>query len=158
MFKDVHPEGLANGSSVWFLSSTESSGGGASIAGAVDAAKTVTLTLTKGKFNLFGNPYPVGLQLNNVDQVNWENAFGSEDPEAADQIQIWDAASGTYEKWYYYVCESDHSEDGWWDYLTQTQMFQDVHPTGLNAGVPVWYLSKATDKGTFDVTFKTPMK
>lgn len=157
MFSEVHPEGLANGSSVWFLSANGSTGGSATIAGAVDSALTVTLTLYKGKFNQIANPYPVGLALDDAAQVDWSNANGSTDPDVADQIRIWDPTTGGYEMWYYYVDESDHSWDGWWDLLSQSQMFEEVHPNGLAAGVPVWYLSNATDSGTFDVTFKSPM-
>ena len=157
LFEDVHPEGLANGMAAWYLSATGSQGGTASIAGAVDTANSVTLTLTKGKFNMIGNPFPVGLQLNNADQVTWENAKGAEMTGDADQIRIWDSATGTYENWYYYVDDS-HEWDGWYDLLTQSKLFEDVHPNGLAAGVPCWYLSAATVGGTFDVTFKTPLK
>ena len=157
-FEDVHPDGLPNGSSVWLLSAKESSGGAVSNSGAVDPAKSVTLTLTKGKFNMFANPFPVGLQLNNADQVSWENANGAEMPSQADQIQIWDPTTGTYEMWYYYVYADDHSDDGWWDLLYQSDRFETIHPNGLPAGVPVWYLSNDKSTGTFDVTFKTPMK
>ena len=158
LFEEVHPEGLANGSAAWYLSANGSTGGAASIAGAVDSAKTVTFSMTKGNYNMIGNPYPVGLQLDNADQVTWENACGSTNPDEADQVQIWNPQTSGYENWYYYVDESDHSWDGWYDLITQSSLFEEVHPNGLDAGVPVWYLSKAAIGGTFDVTFKTPMK
>ena len=157
LFEDVHPEGLMNGSAAWYLSANGSHGGTASIAGAVDAAKSVTLTLTKGKFNMIGNPFPVGFQLNNPDQVTWENAHGAEMTGDADQFRIWDPATGTYEVWYLYVDDS-HEWDGWYDLDTQMNLFEDVHPNGLAAGVPAWYLSAAPVGGTFDVTFKTPLR
>ena len=157
-FKDVHPDGLVNGTAAWYLSANESSGGTASFAGAVDTAKSVTMTLTKGNFNMIGNPFPVGFQLNNQDQVTWENAFGSTDGYAADQIRIWNPSTSGYEVWFYWFDESDHSWDGWWDFPNAQVEFQDTHPNGLPAGVPCWYLSAAPLGGTFDVTFKTPLK
>ena len=157
LFEDVHPEGLANGSAAWYLSANGSLGGTATMAGAVDAAASVTLTLTRGNFNMIANPFPVGFQLNNADQVTWGNAFGTDDPFTADQIRIWDPATSDYEIWYYYVDDS-HEWDGWYDFLTQSKLFEDVHPNGLAAGIPCWYLSAAAIGGTFDVTFKTPMK
>ena len=60
--------------------------------------------------------------------------------------------------WYLYVDESDHQWDGWYDYLTQSKLFEEVHPNGLAAGVPAWYLAAGTFGQTFDVTFKTPLK
>ena len=155
-FSDVHPEGLANGTAVWLLSSNDAKGEAATLSGAVDVAKTVTLTLTKGNFNQVANPFPIGLQLNNAEQVDWSNAFGSMDPEAADQIRIWNPLTSGYEVWYLYIDGTD--DDGWWDYLTQSSKFEEVHPNGLDAGVPVWYLAAGTLGQTFDVTFKTPMK
>ena len=157
LFEEVHPEGLANGVAAWYLSADGSQGGTASFAGAVDSAKSVTLTLTKGEFNMIANPFPVGFQLNNPEQVTWENAKGAERTADADQVRIWDPATGTYEMWYLYVDDS-HEYDGWYDYLTESKLFEDVHPNGLAAGVPCWYLSAAAAGGTFDVTFKTPMK
>ena len=158
LFEEVHPEGLANGSSVWYLSANGSHGGTATMAGAVDTAKSVTLTLTRGNFNQVANPFPVGFQLNNAEQVTWESATGALVPDDADQVRIWDPATSTYENWYLYVDESDHQWDGWYDLLTQMKLFEDVHPNGLAAGVPVWYLAAGTRGQTFDVTFKTPMK
>lgn len=156
LFEDVHPEGLANGSAVWYLSANGSNGGTATMAGAVDTASSVTLTLTRGNFNQVANPFPVGFQLNNGDQVSWENAFGTDDPFTADQIRIWDPATSGYEMWYLYVDDS-HEWDGWYDLDTQSILFEEAHPNGLAAGVPCWYLSAAPVGGTFDVTFKTPM-
>ena len=157
MFEEVHPEGLANGSSVWYLSANGSTGGNASIAGAVDSAKSVTLTLTRGNFNQIANPFPVGFQLNNPDQVTWENATGAEMTGDADQIRIWDPTTSGYEMWYLYEDDS-HEWDGWYDLATQMKLFEEVHPNGLPAGVPCWYLAAGTLGQTFDVTFKTPLK
>ena len=157
-FSEVHPTGLANGTAVWYLSHKNSTGGSATMSGAVDASKTVTLSLTRGNFNQVANPFPVGLQLNNADQVTWVNAIGNTDGDKADLIQIWNPATSSYEKWYYYVDESDHSWDGWWDYPNGTTEFSETHPNGLPAGTPVWYNAKGILGQTFDVTFKTPMK
>ena len=157
-FKDAHPEGLANGTAVWYNSYKESNGGAASLAGAVDSAKSVTLSLTCGKFNQVANPFPVALQLNNSEQVTWENAYGSTDPYDADLIQIWDPSTSTYEYWYYWYDVSDHQYDGWWDFPNGMVEFHTTHPNGLPVGTPVWYNAKGAVGKKFDVTFKTPIK
>ena len=157
-FKDTHPDGLANGTAVWYLSHSNSSGGAAILPGAIDTAKSVTLSLTRGNFNQVANPFPVGLQPNNSEQVTWENATGSTDGYAADQIKIWNPETSGYENWFYWFDESDHSWDGWWDFPNAQVEFQDVHPDGLPAGIPVWYNAAGTFGQKFDVTFKTPLK
>ena len=95
-----------------------------------------------------------GIQLKDI---TGSGVHGAEMTGDADQIRIWDPATSGYEMWYYYVDDS-HEWDGWYDFLTQSKLFEDVHPNGLAAGIPCWYLSAAAIGGTFDVTFKTPMK
>ena len=149
---------MPNGSAVWYSSYKDSTGGAVNLSGAVDTAKSVTLSITRGNFNQVANPFPVGLQPNNAEQATWEGAIGSTDPYAADLIQIWNPATSGYEKWFYWFDEGDHSWDGWWDFPNAQIEFQDTHPNGLDAGTPVWYNAKGTFGQTFDVTFKTPLK
>lgn len=154
-FAQIHPEGLSVGSSVWFVSNTKV-GGTATFAGAVSPAADVTLSVTKGNFNLFGSPFPVGLQLNNAAQISWANATGSDRTAKADQVWIWNPLTSDYEKWYLYA-DSTHKWDGWWDVLTQTKKFEDVHPNGLSAGTPMWYVAQGKLGETFDVKFFSPL-
>ena len=129
--------------------------------GDVTSANTVgyiTDNIVKAKFNTIGFSFTSvdgkGFQLKDLTGVGIHGALMTDD---ADQIRIWNPATSGYEMWYYYVDDS-HEWDGWYDLDTQMNLFEDVHPKGLAAGVPVWYLSNAAVGGTFDVTFKTPLR
>ena len=150
MFEDQYPEGLPAGTAFWYKSAASASNGSVILSGQVPVAASVDVEILKGKFNMVANPYPVAFKLNDALQVSWANAHGTSDPATADQIQIWNAAAGTYENWYYYEAGDEYT--GWWDEATAMKMFEDVYPNGLPAGKPFWYKA-AAGTGTFDITF-----
>ena len=157
MFEDSYPNGLPAGSSFWYKSADgAASNGTVQFSGQVPAAADITTEILKGTFNMIASPYPTALKLNDTAAVDWSKATGTTDFATADQIQIWDATTGTYDNWFYYVDEKDHSYDGWWDVITQMKMFEDSYPNGLAVGKPFWY--KAIGSGTFDVKFISPIK
>ena len=151
LFEDVYPNGLPAGSAFWYKSAASAAkNGSVVVAGQVPTAASVDVEVLKGKFNMVAYPYPVAFKLNDTTKVSWANAHGTADPSTADLIQIWDAATGAYENWYYY--EAGDEWTGWWDFITATKLFEDVYPNGLPVGKPFWYKA-AAGTGSFDVTF-----
>ena len=142
---------------MWFLSHSNSSGGPAAFSGAVENAASYTVTLYKGKFNLFGNAYPVAVKLNDLANIDWSACTSGGAFANSDQIWIWEPSDGSYEKWYWYADDS-HAYDGWYDEFTGEIPFETTHPDGLVAGTPVWFLATGAAGSTFDVTFKSPLK
>ena len=102
-FETVHPDGLEPGSAVWFLSHANSQGGPAAFPGAVEEAATYTVTLIRGNYNLFNNPYPVAFKFNDLENIDWSNAISGGNFDTSDQIMIWDPTTSGYEKWYWYA-------------------------------------------------------
>ena len=151
MFEDVYPNGLPTGTAFWYKSAAAATQNGTvAFSGQVPDAASIDFEILKGKFNMVAYPYPVALKLNDASQVSWANATGTADPATADLIQIWDAATGAYEIWYYYFANDEYT--GWWDAATAMKMFEDVYSTGLAVGKPFWYKA-AGATGTFDITF-----
>ena len=110
-----------------------------------------TDTITATKFNMVSVPFEStngdGFKLNEC--LSGVNLVGAPTFVGADLIQIWDAANGVYENWFYYFNNDEWT--GWWDELTGEVIFEDKYPNGLPAGKPFWY--KAVGEGTFDITF-----
>ena len=114
---------------------------------------TKAYTLTSGKMNLCGNPFPTTLDLSNKNQVTIANATSySEDGETAgDYIDTWDLESANWGKTYYYVNLPS------WNYenvdYTDTWMDVDMVPcsTDISTGAGFWYY--AAGEGT-TLTFK----
>ncbi len=108
-------------------------------------------TIVAKKFNMVSVPFEStdgdGFKLNQC--LSGENLVGTDNAATADLIQIWDAATGAYENWYYYFANDEYT--GWWDEATAMKMFEDVYPNGMPVGKPFWY--KAMGSGSFDVTF-----
>ena len=151
MFEDAYPNGLPAGSAFWYKSAASATQNGSMIvSGQVPDAASVDFEVLKGKFNMVAYPYPVAFKLNDSKQVSWKDAHGTSDFSTADQIQIWDAATGSYDSWYYYEAGDEYT--GWWDVISQSKMFEDVYTTGLPVGKPFWYKA-AAGTGTFDITF-----
>ena len=151
MFEDQYSNGLPAGTAFWYKSAAAAAkNGSVVVAGQVPTAASVDFEVLKGKFNMIAYPYPVAFKLNDSNQVSWANAHGTDSPTTSDLIQIWDAASGTYEDWYYY--EAGDEWTGWWDAMTATKLFEDVYSTGIPIGKPFWYKA-AAGTGTFDITF-----
>ena len=152
MFEDQYPNGLPAGTAFWYKSAAGAAQNGTmTVAGQVPEATTVDFELLRGKFNMVASAYPVALKLNDADQVVWTGANGTDNPATADLIQIWDAASGTYDNWYYYDANDEYT--GWWDEISASKMFEDQYPNGLAVGQPFWYKA-AAGTGSFEITFK----
>ena len=152
LFEDVYPNGLPAGTAFWYKSAaTAANNGTATVSGQVPDAATVDFEILRGKFNMVASAYPVALKLNDANQVVWTGATGSEEASTSDQIQIWDATTGTYENWFYYDAGDEWT--GWWDVITGNSLFEDVYPNGLAIGKPFWYKAYA-GTGSFDITFK----
>ena len=150
MFETDYPNGLPAGSAFWYKSAAAAAkNGSVVVAGQVPTAASVDFEILNGKFNMVAYPYPMAFKLNDTTKVSWAKANGTDSPTTADQIQIWDAATGSYDNWYYYDAGDDYT--GWWDVGTQTKMFEADYPNGLPVGKPFWY--KAAGTGTFDITF-----
>ena len=122
---------------------------------AIESANVVgynTDTITAKKFNMVSVPFEgtdgKGFKLNQC--LSGVDLTGTASPTTADLIEIWDAATGAYEDWYYYNAGDEYT--GWWDVITQTKMFEDVYTTGLPVGKPFWYKA-ATGTGGFNITF-----
>ena len=153
LFEDVYPDGLPSGSAFWYKSAASATKNGAlTVSGQVFDGASVDFEILPGKFNMVANAYPVTLKLNDATQVDWKNSHGTDSPYTADQIQIWDPTTGTYDNWYYYNVGDEWT--GWWDAITATKLFEDVYTTGLPVGKPFWYKAAATGGSAFDITFK----
>ena len=150
LFEDSYPNGLPAGSAFWYKSAAGASANGSvTVSGQVPEAEAVDVEILKGKFNMVAYPWPMGFKLNDAKAVSWANATGSASSADADKIQIWDAATGAYENWYYYFNNDEYT--GWWDEGTGLILFEDTYPNGLAAGKPFWY--KAVGTGTFEINF-----
>jgi hypothetical protein len=110
-----------------------------------------TDTIKATKFNMVSVPFEGtdgdGFKINNC--LRGVNLVGTDDAATADQIQIWDAATGAYDNWFYYDVGDEYT--GWWDVISGASLFEEVYTTGLPIGKPFWY--KAVGSGTFDLTF-----
>ena len=150
LFEEVYTDGLPSGSAFWYKSAAAAAADGTmQVSGQVCDSADVTIEVLKGKFNMIATPYPVNLKLNDSTQVTWTNATGTDDAATSDQIQIWDAATGAYDNWFYYDVGDEYT--GWWDVISGASLFEEVYTTGLPIGKPFWY--KAVGSGTFDLTF-----
>lgn len=151
LFEDVYPNGLPAGSAFWYKSAANASANGSvTISGQVPEAEVVDFEIIKGKFNMVAYPWPMGFKLNDASAASWAGATGAASAAAADLIQIWDAATGAYEDWYYYNVGDEYT--GWWDAITGLKLFEDVYPNGLAAGKPFWYKA-AAGTGSFEINF-----
>ena len=156
LFEDVYPHGLPAGTAFWYKSpSSASANGSSTVSGQVPGAADIEVEILKGKFNMVSFPYPTALKLNDTSAVDWSKATGTDSAYTADQIQIWDPASGTYDNWFYYNVGDEYT--GWWDEGTGESLFEDVYANGLAVGKPFWYKA-AGSTGTFDVKFMNPVK
>ncbi len=151
MFEEVYPDGLPAGTAFWYKSAAGATQNGTvTLSGQVPTVASVDFEILKGKSNMVAFPYPEAFKLNDSTKVSWANAHGTDSPATADQIKIWDAATGSYENWYYYNVGDAYT--GWWDAMTQMKMFEEVYPNGLSIGKPFWYKA-AAGSGSFDITF-----
>ena len=151
LFESVYPNGLPAGSAFWYKSAAAATqNGSVTVADQVPEAEAVDVEILKGKFNMVAYPWPMGFKLNDANAVSWAGATGTDSAFTADQIQIWDAATGAYENWYYYNNNDQYT--GWWDVKTGEKLFESVYPNGLPAGKPFWYKA-AAGEGSFEINF-----
>ena len=85
---------------------------------AVESANTVGYnsdTIMATKFNMVSVPFEStngdGFKINEC--LSGVNLTGTASATTSDLIQIWDAATGAYENWYYYFANDEYT--GWWD-------------------------------------------
>ena len=157
-FDTVYPNGLPAGTTFWYKPVKKSTGAGAMTAsGAVVGDETVTKTIKRDSFNFVGSPYPVALNLNDLNMVDWGEAVANARAANADQIQLWikqQDGSFNYESWY---IKSVSGIKGWYA-LNGGAKFEDVHPKGVIVGTGFWYKAKAkSGSESFDITFKSPL-
>ena len=153
LFEDAanYPNGLPVGTAFWYQS-RGTSGGNITVAGEVPMDTTLTATVICRKFNTLAYPYPVNFFLNDTDQADWSEAFGSGGSGSADLVMLWDPTTSDYDNYYKY------SDDGLWYSARNDELFEDVanYPNGLPVGTAFWYQSREPNdsKGSFEVTFK----
>lgn len=155
-FDSKYPNGLPAGTTFWYKSAQRAVAGTLTTSGAVAADESVTVTIKRDSYNFVGYPYPVALNLNDANMVNWGDAVSGR-ATSADQIKLWlpkDDGSYDYETWYY-----QSAKNGW--LLSggkATDTFQSVHPEGVKVGTGFWYKAAAkSGSETFDVTFISPL-
>ena len=172
-FFDDCPEnadGLETGWTAWYLSR----GGenpNVTFSGAVESADDFKVTIYGGSYNLIANPFPSSFQPN-ADQpwwvrsepklVDWNGPTANDDANQADNIKLWDAATGGYTTYYYWE-DSSHEYDGWYDAKTGFNFFEDdpdrpENTNGIKGGEVFWYLSRAAKGNNRNITFLNPTK
>ena len=137
-FAPANPE-MESGSSFWLYHNGDDIAS-LTFAGQVgNSAKGYTLT--GGRNNLCGNPFPTALDLGNKAQVVIANAtsFSEDGNTPGDYIDTWDLTTSNWGKTYYYVNQPTWN-DGDLDY-TDTWMDADFAPssTDIQAGAGFWY-------------------
>ena len=153
-FESDFPQGLEPGFSFWYLAQPNSGALSMTQSGQVPDFATVPFAITKGKFNAISYPFPVGLNLDDSDQVEWGNAVAGMGSNDADTIQVWDATTSMYAT--YYLYDDNGTPGGWWNDETQ-EAFSTDFPNGLPAGNFVWYLAQPSATAQ-TVTFKNPVQ
>ena len=141
-FEEMYPNGLEAGTGFWYLATKDERVRKITFAGGVNMAAYIDKEIVGGKYNFFGNPYPVNLKLNDASQVKWEGVKGGDNVNVADQIQFWTFTNegvGTYETFYYY---DDGSDVGWSYNGGEDPYFEEMYPNGAAVGTPFWYLAK----------------
>ena len=150
LFEDDFSAGLEPGFSFWYLAQANSGALGMTQSGQVPDFATVPFAITKGKFNAISYPFPVGLNIEDSDQVEWGNAVGGESADDSDTIQIWNPADSSYVTYYLW------SQGGWWNIETW-ETFTNDFPNGLPVGNFAWYLAQPSATAQ-TVTFKNPVQ
>ena len=150
-------EGLEAGWTAWYQS-RGTTAPTVTMAGAVESADDVSVTVYGGVYTLLANPFPVRMKLNDATQVNWGAAKGGETNADGDNIRVWTAADQSYTIYYYYTDDS-HEWDGWYD-VGGAYYFEDVPETdnanGLQVGEVFWYQSRDAKGTNHTITFFNP--
>ncbi|MDE3275167.1 MAG: hypothetical protein PUJ80_04005 [Verrucomicrobiota bacterium] len=143
-FDDDYPTGKPAGTAFWYIARGTGTGTGVT-SGEVESVDDVTITLTKGKYNLVASAYPTTLDLN---AMVCTGLTAAEISEEADAIQFWNPATSGYES--YYLYSGPDADDGWYNAETDAA-FADDYPAGKPAGTAFWYIARGTGTGT--ITF-----
>ena len=140
-FDDDYPAGKPAGTAFWYIARGTGTGTGLT-SGEVESADDVTVTLTKGNYNLVACAYPVALDLNAMVCTGLTAGESSDD---ADLIQFWNPTTSAYEA--YYLYSGPDADDGWYNFETD-EAFADDYPDGKPAGTAFWYIARGTGTGT----------
>lgn len=144
-FDDDYPTGKPAGTAFWYIARGTGTGTGVT-SGEVESVNDVTITLTKGNYNLVASAYPTTLDLNAMVCTGLTAGEGSDD---ADLIQFWVPATSGYEMYYLYA--GPDADDGWYNAETDAA-FADDYPAGKPAGTAFWYIARGTGTGTITFT------
>jgi len=140
-FDTDYPAGLPVGTAFWYIARGSDYGTGTT-SGEVESADDVTITITKGNYNLVASAYPTVLKLNSLVCTGLTAGEGSDD---ADLIQFWNPATSGYEM--YYLYSGPDAEDGWYN-AESDESFDTDYPAGKPAGTAFWYIARGSDYGT----------
>ena len=142
-FDEVYPDGLPNGTPFFYYSRNTESNAGLNLSGMVADAADKTYTLTKKRYTLIANPYPVSYDID--ENLLFTNVLDGNDIMDGDVVQFW-SGTGWKNKFY-------HDTEGWWD--TTDKTFDEVYPNGAAVGQPFFYYSRNTSNAT--VKFTNPV-
>ena len=148
-FAQNYPDGLAQGSAIYFKSfANDSSEKSVTTAGAVEMDDEVEVPLaTSGRFAFVGNPYPVAWNLADSTQFEITNYRTGVAGPQADQIWVW---TGTgWDKYF-------KNTTGVWRQAAGTKTFAQNYPNGLDVGAGVYFKSFANDSAEKKVVFSKP--
>ena len=120
------------------------------VAGGIESADEVTYEIVGGKFNMFINPFPAEIDLNDSKTVSIANYQGGEDTSTSDILQVWDPQNSGYTTYHYYNAEGDEDNWGWVD---ENWELPDAK---LAAGTPFWFKAKPGEGKS--ITFFNPTK
>ena len=152
---EENADGLEPGWTAWYRS-RGTTAPSVTMSGAVAPEDDISFTIYGGGFNLIANPFPTAFQPNTKTQVDWGAIHGGETSNDGDLIKLWDSSVSGYTAYYYYTDDS-HEYDGWYD-ESGSYYFEQVHPNGIPAGQPFWYLSRDAKGTNHTVTFFNPTK
>lgn len=169
-FEDVHEDGLEAGSTFWLWLYNKDGAHATTVSGAVLDDSSKTIEYFYDKYNMVTDPFPVRLNLNDAEQVEFTTAVQAMNIMDADQILIWDPTAldgiGAYENWFCWNGEDPDSGDVYDEYAGNWASdedcwtwFEDVHAEGMDVGTAFWYIARGTysldNKGS--ITFFGPL-
>ena len=169
---DVWQSGIPAGTGFWYIKKAGAKNT-LNLSGEVPTASTITRYAYQGRMNLLSCPYPIALELNNAEQIEFDKATPTDDPaqnaDAADQIKLWDPNGGTSGG---YPAESSFClayfgdtpdmipYNGWYVVGTWQQVGVDTCLNGLPVNASFWYIARGTFamENKVGLTFKSPVK
>ena len=140
-----YPTGKPTGTAFWYIARGTGTGTGVT-SGEVESVNDVTITITKGNYNLVASAYPTTLDLN---AMVCTGLTAAEISEEADLIKFWNPTTSSYEAYYSYA--GPDADDGWYNFETD-EAFANDYPAGKPAGTAFWYIARGTGTGTITFT------